>query len=84
MRAGRGDGLCRISVSDTGNGIDPADIDRIFDRFYRAEGSRSRGTGGTGLGLSICRRIAELHGGTIAAGSEMGKGTVVTVALPAA
>ena len=84
VRAGRGDGLCRISVSDTGIGIDPADIDRIFDRFYRAEGSRSRGTGGTGLGLSICRRIAELHGGTIAAGSEMGKGTVVTVALPAA
>ncbi len=83
VRAGREDGLCRISVSDTGIGIGPADIDRIFDRFYRAEDSRSRGTGGTGLGLSICRRIVELHGGTIAAESEKGKGTVVTAALPA-
>jgi len=84
VRAGRQDGLCRISVSDTGIGIAPADIERVFDRFYRAEGSRSRGTGGTGLGLSICRRIVELHGGTIAAASEEGIGTAITVALPGA
>ncbi len=84
VRAGRQDGLCRITVSDTGIGVGPADIERIFDRFWRAENSRSRGTGGTGLGLSICRRIAELHGGTIAAESETRKGTVLTVTLPAA
>jgi len=73
---------CRLSVSDTGVGIEAADVDRVFDRFYRADGSRSRETGGAGLGLSICQRIAELHGGTIQIESRKGKGTTVTVALP--
>jgi len=81
--AWRQEALCRVSVSDTGIGIAAADIDKIFDRFYRAEASRSRQTGGTGLGLSICQRIVELHGGSIRVESQEGKGTTLTVALPA-
>lgn len=72
----------RLKVSDSGIGIDEADLDRVFDRFYRAEQSRSKETGGTGLGLSICRRVVELHGGTIQIDSEKGVGTTVTVDLP--
>ena len=81
--ARREEGLCCITVADTGIGIDAADMDKIFDPFYRAEESRSRQTGGTGLGLSICRRIVELHGGSISAQSRKGEGTTLTVSLPA-
>ena len=81
--ARREEGLCCITVADTGIGIDAADMGKIFDPFYRAEESRSRQTGGTGLGLSICRRIVELHGGSISAESRKGEGTTLTVSLPA-
>ncbi|WP_254909644.1 sensor histidine kinase [Micromonospora sp. NBS 11-29] len=73
-----------ITVRDTGVGIAPEHLPRIFDRFWRADESRSRATGGSGLGLSIARKLAEAHGGGIEVHSERGRGTLVTVRLPGA
>ena len=78
------DGRVRVCVRDTGMGIDEADLPHVFDRFWRAERSRSRDTGGSGLGLSIAKGIAVSHGGTIAIESAPGKGTCFTVEIPAA
>jgi two-component system sensor histidine kinase BaeS len=75
------DGRLEIRVTDTGTGIAPEDLPRIFDRFWRADASRTRSTGGSGLGLSIVRRLAEAHGGTVTAQSEPGVGSVFTVSL---
>jgi two-component system phosphate regulon sensor histidine kinase PhoR len=72
----------RISVADQGIGISPEDLPRIFERFYRADKSRSGEQGGTGLGLSIVKHIAQLHGGSVEADSEFGKGTTISVLLP--
>ena len=74
----------RISVSDQGVGIREADLPRIFERFYRADKGRSSELGGTGLGLSIVKHIVQLHGGTVEAKSEPGKGTAISVLLPVA
>lgn len=71
-----------LSVSDTGIGIPKEHHDRIFERFYRVDKSRSKQTGGTGLGLSIVKHIVEYHGGTIALQSDVDKGTTITVTLP--
>jgi len=76
-------GAVELSVSDTGIGIAPEHIERIFDRFYRVDKARSRRMGGNGLGLAIAREIAEAHGGTIAVESEMGQGTTFRVQLKA-
>lgn len=76
-----GPGL-EISVLDTGEGIRPEDIPHIFERFYRGEKSRNRGTGGAGLGLAIARGIVRAHGGDIRVESEPGKGTQFTFTLP--
>jgi signal transduction histidine kinase len=73
-----------FQVSDTGQGIAPEDLPYIFDRFYRADRSRTRGSGGAGLGLAIAKQIVVAHGGAIWAESELGKGTRISVALPAA
>jgi two-component system, OmpR family, phosphate regulon sensor histidine kinase PhoR len=71
-----------ISVSDEGTGIAAADLPHIFERFYRADKARSREVGGTGLGLAIVKHIAQLHGGSVAAESHLGRGTTIGVTLP--
>jgi two-component system sensor histidine kinase BaeS len=71
-----------IGVRDTGSGIAAADLPKIFDRFWRADESRSRATGGSGLGLAIARQLTEAHGGTIEVESEPGRGTTFTIRLP--
>jgi signal transduction histidine kinase len=72
-----------VSVRDTGAGIRAADLNRIFDRFARADPGRSRHTGGAGLGLSIVRAIAEAHGGSVDVDSTEGAGTTFEISLPA-
>lgn len=70
-----------LTVSDTGIGIPPESVDRIFERFYRVDKGRSRELGGTGLGLSIVKHIAGLYGGSVQVRSTLGEGTVFTVRL---
>jgi signal transduction histidine kinase len=74
-----------LRVSDTGMGIVPEDLPRVFERFFLADKSRQRAqpSGGNGLGLSICQSIVNAYGGRIAITSEVGQGTTVTVSLPA-
>ena len=72
------------SVRDTGPGIAPEHVERIFDRFFRIDQSRSRELGGTGLGLAIARLFAELQGGHITVETVPGAGSTFTVWLPAA
>ncbi len=71
-----------ISVTDQGLGIADADIDRIFERFYRVDPARSRATGGTGLGLAIVKNIVTNHLGTVAVQSTVGEGSTFTIRLP--
>jgi two-component system phosphate regulon sensor histidine kinase PhoR len=72
-----------IAVADTGEGITSELIDRIFERFYRADRARSRDVGGTGLGLSIVKHLARLQGGEVTATSVAGSGTTFIIELPA-
>lgn len=74
-------GWVQISVADTGRGIPAEDLPHIFDRFYRADRSRTR-PGGAGLGLSIAKWVAQAHGGELEVESEVGQGTVFTLYLP--
>jgi two-component system sensor histidine kinase BaeS len=76
------DRCVQIEVSDTGAGIDPADLPHVFDRFWRADPSRSRETGGSGLGLAIVHGLVRAHGGTVSASSVPGAGTTFTIRLP--
>lgn len=71
-----------IEVTDTGVGISPDDLPNVFDRFWRAEKSRNRGSGGSGLGLAIVKQLVVAHGGTVTARSELGRGSTFTVRLP--
>ncbi|MEH0474453.1 HAMP domain-containing sensor histidine kinase [Streptomyces sp. B21-097] len=81
----RGDGReVVLAVADTGTGIDGEDLPHVFERFWRAEKSRSRRTGGSGLGLPIVRQLTAAHGGTAEAASTPGEGSVFTLRLPAA
>jgi len=77
-RAGRD----RISVTDTGDGIPPEHLPRIFERFYRVDRARSRAAGGTGLGLAIVKHIARAHGGEVHVRSTPGEGSTFTIELP--
>jgi heavy metal sensor kinase len=79
-----GNGVAQVQVTDTGVGISEADLPRVFERFYRADKSRSRESGGAGLGLSIAKWIAETHEGAIDVRSEPGGGTSFVIILPEA
>ena len=72
----------KISITDSGIGISKENLPRIFDQFYRADGSRSSTTGGAGLGLTIVKKLVEAHNGSIDVSSEVGRGTTFTVSLP--
>ncbi|MFL5564082.1 MAG: ATP-binding protein, partial [Gemmatimonadaceae bacterium] len=71
-----------VLVRDTGSGIPPEHLPRIFERFYRADAGRSREAGGTGLGLAIVKHLVEAHGGYVTAESVLGSGTVIRIFFP--
>ncbi|GIE28583.1 two-component sensor histidine kinase [Actinoplanes italicus] len=81
VRASTDAGRLTITVADTGAGIAEADLPRVFDRFWRADESRTRSTGGSGLGLPIARKIAEAHGGGLTVQSTPGAGATFTATL---
>lgn len=76
-------GRVRLQVRDEGPGLEPADLERIFDRFYRSSAGRDRGRGGSGLGMSIVAAVAAAHGGTAEATGAPGQGLTVRITLPA-
>ena len=76
-----GDGEVAVAVSDEGVGIDPDDVDRIFELFQRLH-TRDEHEG-TGIGLALCKRIVERHGGDVGVESEPGEATTFTITLPA-
>jgi len=76
------DASAQLTVADTGQGIAPAAIPHLFERFYRADEGRNRAAGGTGLGLAIAQAIVRRHGGEIAVVSAIGEGSRFTVTLP--
>jgi signal transduction histidine kinase len=84
VTAERHNGSVEVQVADTGMGIPPEHLPRLFERFYRADPARSREDGGTGIGLAIARSVVEAHGGHLKAQSEIGKGSVFTFDLPVA
>jgi two-component system sensor histidine kinase SenX3 len=77
-------GVAEISIKDKGAGISEEDLDRIFERFYRVDQSRSRATGGTGLGLSLVKNIAQKHLGEVQVRSILGSGSTFTLRIPLA
>jgi protein-histidine pros-kinase len=84
LEVGREDGALRIEVRDTGIGIRPEDLPRLFVEFQQLDSSPGRRHQGTGLGLALTRRLAELHGGSVRVASVPGKGSTFTVLLPLA
>src|SRR5262249_40878750 len=76
--------FARVAVHDTGIGIAPEDVARLFTRFFRVDSSLTREIGGTGLGLSIVKSIVELHGGTVSVDSTPGQGSTFSFTLPLA
>jgi len=76
------DGGFQLTVSDTGAGVPPDELPRLWERFYRARGGRSRSHEGTGIGLSLVRELVAMHGGKVAVESEVGAGTTFTVTIP--
>lgn len=83
VTVGGDDEMVSVAVTDQGIGIAPGDVDRIFERFYRADQARSRSTGGTGLGLAIVKHIATNHSGRVDVSSAVGAGSTFTLRLPA-
>jgi two-component system phosphate regulon sensor histidine kinase PhoR len=84
VRARNEGDLAVVSVADTGAGIAPQHVERLFERFYRVDPGRSREMGGTGLGLAIVKHLVEAMGGSIAVKSSLGLGTTFTLQLPRA
>ena len=84
VTAARAGQMVRLAIADTGPGIAPTERERIFDRFYRLDASRTAATGGSGLGLAIVRSLVSAHGGTITVDERPGGGARFTVALPVA
>jgi signal transduction histidine kinase len=82
VRVEQSDHTALVTLRDTGIGIGPEHLPRVFDRFYRIDKSRSREQGGTGLGLSIAKTIVSAHGGQIDLASVPGQGTTCTIRLP--
>jgi signal transduction histidine kinase len=82
VRLSERDGRIEAVVADTGIGVSEEDLPRLFERFFKADKARSRAAGGSGLGLSIVKKIVEMHGGEVAAGSRPGEGTTFRVRLP--
>jgi two-component system sensor histidine kinase BaeS len=83
VRASHETGEVTLEVEDTGVGLRPEEIGKVFERFWRAEQSRSRASGGSGLGLAIARHLVEAQGGRLRVRSEYGVGSVFTIVLPA-
>lgn len=83
VRAERADPFVRVAVEDTGPGIAPEHLPRLFERFYRVDPARSRDQGGAGLGLAIVKHLVESMNGSVVAESEVGKGSRFLVTLPA-
>ena len=75
-------GQATVAVADTGGGVAPQDLPHVFDRFYRADRSRSRATGGSGVGLAIVKQLVEAQGGGVSAQSEPGRGSTFAFSLP--
>ncbi len=82
VRAGEESGYLKVAVEDTGIGIPPRDLPRVFERFFQVETHLTRRYGGMGLGLAVAKGMIELHGGRIWAESEVGKGSTFTFLLP--
>jgi two-component system, OmpR family, sensor histidine kinase SenX3 len=83
VQARSDDDYVEITVSDNGIGIPAAELERIFERFYRVDYARSRANGGTGLGLAIVKHIAAIHGGEVSVWSQVGQGSTFTIRIPA-
>ncbi len=82
LSARKAQNAVQLEISDTGTGIPPEELPRVFERFYRVDKSRQRDIGGTGLGLAIARSIVRAHGGRIWAESEPGKGAQIILEIP--
>jgi PAS domain S-box-containing protein len=82
LRPAAGGGHVELTVRDTGVGIPTHELPRLFERFHRIEGQRGRTQEGTGIGLALVQELVRLHGGTVSAESEVGRGTCFTVSIP--